>query len=72
MMEINVSNDCKGHEVIVRFDCSGRLCHSLAPLYDKLFRPIDELFFGILRSVAVFLKLYMGLLQCATSKSNRY
>ena len=55
-----------------RFDWSGRLLKSLEPQYEKPFWPVEELVFDILRSVAVFLKLYLGLVEFATTKSNRY
>ena len=57
---------------IARFDWSGRLFQSLAPLYEKIFWPFEEILFGILRSVAVFLKIYKELVELATNKSMRY
>ena len=58
MLEINVYNDfVKDIRSIAPFDWSARRFQSLASLYEKLFWPFEELFFGILRSVAVFLKL---------------
>ena len=53
-------------------DLSGGLFQSLAPLYEKLFWPFEELFFGILISVALFHKLYMELVEIATKKPIRY
>ena len=73
MLEINVYNDfLKDMSSVARFDWSGRLFQSLAPLYEKPFWPFEEMFFGILRSVAVFLKLYKELVKFATNKSIRY
>jgi len=57
---------------VARFDWYGRLFQSLAPLYEKLFWPFEQLFFGSLRPVAVFLKLYKELVKFATNKSIRY
>ena len=45
MFEINVYNDfLKDMRSATRFDWSGRLFHSLAPLFEKLFWPLEELF----------------------------
>ena len=72
MLEINVYNDfLKDMRLVVRFDSSGRLFQSLAPLYEKLFWPFEEIFFGILRPVVVFLRLYKELIEFATNKSIR-
>ena len=57
---------------VARFDLSGKLFQSLALLYQKLFWPFEEIFFGILRSVAVFLNFYKELVELATNKSIRY
>ena len=57
---------------VARFDWTGRLFQSLTPLYEKLFWPFEEISFGILRSVAVFLKVYKELVELATNKSMRY
>ena len=62
----------KGTRSVAHSDWSGRLFQSLAPLYEKLSWPFKELFFGILRSVAVFLKVYKELVEFATNKSIRY
>ena len=64
MLEINVYNDfLKDMRSVARFDWSGRLFQSLAPLYAKVFWPFEGNFLGILRSVALFLKLYKELCQ---------
>ena len=58
MLEIKVCNHfLKDMRSVACFDWSGRLFQSLAPLYEKLFWPFEELFFGILRFVAVFLTI---------------
>ena len=57
---------------VTRFDWSGRLFQSLAPLCEKPFWPFEEIFFCILRSVAVFPKLHKELAEFATNKSIRY
>ena len=41
-----------------RFDLDGRLFHNVASLYEKLFCPFEDTFFGNLRSIAVRLRLY--------------
>ena len=70
MLEINVYNDfLKDMRQVARCDWSYSLYQSLAPLYEKRFWPFEELFFGILRSVAVFLKFYKELVEFPKSKS---
>ena len=59
-------------ESVARFDWSDMPFQSLAPLYEKLFWPFEEIFFGILRSVAVFLKFYKEFVKFALNKSIRY
>ena len=54
---------------VARFNWSGRLFQILAPVYEKLFYPYEELFFGILKSLAAFLKLYKELVEFATMQS---
>ena len=71
MLEINTYNDfLKDMRSVARFDWSGRLFQSMAPLYEKLFWPFGELFFGILRSVAVFLKFYKELVEFAKNNQS--
>ena len=73
MLEINVYKDLlKDLRLLARFDWTGRLFQSLAPLYENLLWPFGELFFGILRSVAVFLQLHNELLEVAANKLIRY
>ena len=73
MLEINVYNDfLKDTRSVARLDWSGRLFQSLAPLHEKFFWPFEEILFGILRSVAVFLKLFKELVEFAINKSIRY
>ena len=73
MLEINVCNNfLKDMRSVARFDWSDRLFQSLAPLYEKLFWPFEEIFFSILRSMAVFLKLCKELVEFTTNKSTRY
>ena len=55
-----------------RFDLSGKLFQSLAPVYEKLFWPFEEICFGIPRSVALFLSFYKELVEFATKNSIRY
>ena len=54
-----------------RFDGSGRLFYSSAPLYEKLFWPVDVFLFGSVRSVSVFLRLYEGLVEFSTNGPER-
>ena len=55
-----------------RSDGSGRPFQSLAPLYEKLFWPVEVFLFGSVRSVSVLLRLYEGLVEFATNRSERY
>ena len=73
MLGINAYNEfLKDMRSVARFDLSGRLFQSLAPLYEKRFRLFEEIFYGILMFVAVFLKLYKELIESASNKSIRY
>ena len=48
-------------------DWPGRLFQGLTPLYEKLFWPFQEFFFGTMRPVGVFLKLCKELIELATN-----
>ena len=54
------------------FDGSGKLFHSLAPLYEKLFWPVEVFLFGSVRSVSVLHRLYEGFVEFATNRSEMY
>ena len=72
MLEINVYNDfLRDMRSVTRFDSFSRLFLSLTPLYEKVFWPFEELFFSILKSVAVFLKMYNEFVELATNKPIR-
>ena len=71
MLELNAYNDfLKFLRSTARFDWSGRVLQGLAPQCVILFWQFVQLFFGILISVTVFLKLYKELVEFATKKQS--
>ena len=65
MAQINFNTDeqrysklfLKAARLDASFDFDGKLFHSAAPLNEKLLCPLEDIFFGNLRSVVVRLRL---------------
>ena len=54
------------------FVCLGKLFQTLAPLYEKHFCPFDVVFFGVCKSVSVFLMLFEEEYELLVKRSFKY